>query len=176
MTETWVLIEDFPEYHVSDYGNIRNHHTGRILRPSLNTTGVVKVGLSHKGKQYSRCLALLVAEAFVEIPPPIGRLCIFDTPIHRDGDQRNCYADNLLWRPRWFAWKYTNQFRERTLTHDYGPIVDLDTNEVYETIFDAAVHNGLLVTSDMNRGVFQSVFSKGVLPTFPTNQRFAFLK
>ncbi len=36
MVETYKNIEGFENYSVSDYGNVRNDKTGRILKPDFN--------------------------------------------------------------------------------------------------------------------------------------------
>lgn len=33
--ENWKVIKDFPDYEVSDLGNIKNNKTGRILKPYI---------------------------------------------------------------------------------------------------------------------------------------------
>ncbi len=107
LEEHWSDIPEFPNYCVSDLGAVVNKSTGRYLIQTMATGGTYKVGLVRAGKQYTRSVKVLVAEAFVE-----GQSEIFNTPIQLDGYQENMRWDNLMWRPRWFAWKYTRQFSE----------------------------------------------------------------
>lgn len=120
MEEEWVQILEFPNYEVSNFGQVANIHGDYFIRPSVTQQGGLKVGLVKNNKQYTRSLKRLVAEAFVP-----GYDEIFDTPIHLDGDQFNCRADNLEWRPRWFSWQYHHQFRDIPSRFEMGPLVEL---------------------------------------------------
>jgi|SRR5205809_296757 len=150
MTENWKRIEFFPEYSVSDHGRIRTNKSDRILALNENQYGLVQVGLMANGKQYHRSVPLLVAKAF--LPKVEGP---FDTPINLDGDRHNNYAENLAWRPRWFAIKYNQQFRRPYENPIFSRIMDLKTGEISENSFDCAQRYGLLeqdlVLSILNR-------------------------
>lgn len=162
MKENWKIIEDFPMYSVSDHGNVLNHNSMKILQESLTRTGLVKIGMVRAGVQHTRSVSLLVATYFVK-----GRTEIFDTPIHLDADPRNNHADNLVWRPRWFAWKYTRQFIEDVAFQNRGPLVDTTTDVWYDTMEIAAKTHGLLM-EDMWKSV---IYGQRV---FPTSQAFSF--
>ena len=92
-----------------------------------------------KPVQYKRSLTLLVAEEFL---PPTGRPA-FDTPINLNGDRTDNHYTNLMWRPLWFARKYTKQFSDDHITCAY-PIEDVETREFYKNSMDAATTLGLL--------------------------------
>jgi len=139
MTENWKSIDDFPEYSVSNFGDVRSNKSGRIMSSSPNQFNVVQVGLMRDGIQYHRSVPLLVAKAFLPIRPGP-----FDTPINLDGDRLNNHVDNLMWRPRWFAIKYNRQFRYPYLNRIDSPIVDMKTNKVSESSIACAVEYGLL--------------------------------
>jgi len=150
MVENWRKIDEFEEYSVSDHGRIRSDRWGRILALNENQYGLVQVGLMKDGIQYHRSVPLLVAKAFLprDSEP-------FDTPINLDGDRHNNHVENLVWRPRWFAIKYNQQFRmpyEHPITTG---IIDLKTGEVSENSFQCAQRYGLLeqdlVLSILNR-------------------------
>lgn len=150
MDEQWVPIEFFDDYSVSTFGRIRSDKSSRILSLSVNQFGVVHVGLMKEGTQYHRSVPLLVANAFIpQMSEP------FDTPINLDGDRHNNHVDNLLWRPRWFAVKYNQQFRHPSVYHIENPIVDLKTGVVTANSFKCAKTYGLLeedlVVSILNR-------------------------
>lgn len=146
----WKSIPGFDRYSVSNYGQVRNDDTGRIMAIARNQQGVCYVGLIRDSEQKKRGLALLVASAFVPKPIRTSELVV---PIHLDGDQSNNKATNLLWRPQWFAAKYAAQFKIGP-TGNY-PIVDLKTKEVYPTPWHAAIMFGLLekeiIISALNR-------------------------
>lgn len=139
MSEHWRVIDDFREYSVSNFGNVRSNKSGRILSTSPNQFGVVQVGLMRDGVQYHRSVPLLVAKGFLPIKPGP-----FDTPINLDGDRLNNHVDNLVWRPRWFAIKYNRQFRHPTEMRISRPIVDVKTGEVSPNSLECAKRYGLL--------------------------------
>ena len=169
--EEWVRLEDFPMYKISDLGNIVNDTNGRLVATSLTKQGAVKVGLQHAGKQYTRGVAVLVAKVFVP-----GADEHFNTPIHLDADQRNCEATNLMWRPRWFAYKYHQQFtdlhRDRLETYSVmGPVIDLDNRTLYQSVLETAQTNGLLMF-DIHMNAHKWAIGDRTHFNWPTHQRF----
>jgi NUMOD4 motif len=139
MPEQWKIIPGFPDYSVSDLGRVRADKSGRILRVNQNQYGLVQVGLMHEGVQRHRSVPLLVAKAFLpELPGP------FSTPINLDGDRHNNQVSNLMWRPRWFAVKYNQQFRHRYEYPIDDMIINLETNEISENSFECCKRYGLL--------------------------------
>lgn len=89
--ETWKQIEDYPNYFVSNTGKIRNVKTGKELIQGLLPNGYLRVHLKQDGKDYSRYVHRLVAQAF--IPNPLG----LDTVDHLDGNKLDNRVDNLRW-------------------------------------------------------------------------------
>ena len=142
--EWWVELIEYPGYAVSDRGRVMNTNTDLIKHPSKNQQGILMVNFSIRTKQYVRSVALLVAEQFVsraDVPDH------FDTPIHLDGNRENCRADNLMWRPRWFAVKYHQQFSKEERKNRYGFqkfIRCVDTGEIFPNSWEAAIKYGLL--------------------------------
>ena len=134
----WRRIHSFPIYSVSNTGLVRNDKTGRQLTRLVNQAGVVNVGLTKNHTQYKRAVALLVAKAFLTVVLQDT----FDTPINLNGDRFDNRADNLAWRPRWFAFKYHHQFDEDPLS-GYR-VENVETGEQFESTWDAAVRLGLL--------------------------------
>lgn len=161
--EKWIPIEEFPGYSVSDFGRVRNDHTGRILVHTKTQDGHVKIGLVKDGTQYARSLALLVAQHHLEKPPESGSL--FDTPINLDGDRENNHAFNLMWRPRWFALKYHRQFQDEARKGYKVPIQVLGTGEIYPNSMAAATRYGILA-EDTVKAVMHNTY------VFPTYQKF----
>lgn len=162
--EEWKNLEDvgFPDYSVSNYGEVVSNVTGRVIRTSSNQAGQEKVGLINPeaGGQVTMTVARLVAHAFLPHPPNHR----FNTPINVDGDRRNNHATNLMWRPRWFAVKYHQQFFKAPEGYKV-PIEEIHTGEAFNTSWDAAVKYGLLdkeiALATMNRTF-----------VFPTGQAF----
>lgn len=160
MIDEWVPVKDFPGYSVNPLGQVRKDSSGRILHPRINQYGVPYVGLMRDWRQCIRSLPRLVALAF--LPPPSE---IFDTPINLDGNRTNCKVDNLMWRPRWYAIHYINQFKERYDNPIDVPVKALNTQEVFPNSLVAACRYGLL-----EREVVLSILNK--TPTWPTYQMF----
>ena len=164
MSEHWKNIPHFPEYSVSNFGNVRTDKTGRILSVSPNQFGVVQVGLMREGVQYHRSVPLLVAKAFLPIKPGP-----FDTPINLDGDRSNNHVDNLVWRPRWFAVKYNRQFRYPYYNRIDSPIVDKKSGAISENSFECAKYYGLL-----EEEIVIAILNKTYV--WPTYQEFSVLR
>jgi hypothetical protein len=160
--EQWQQIPEFPNYSVGDQGNVRNDESGRFLAMQVNQRGLVNVGLTRGRIQFKRSVPLLVAQAFVPLADIHSEE--FDTPINVDGDRFNNCADNIMWRPFWFAMKYTQQFK-RPPRGFRTPVEEVETKEWFPTSWDAAVKYGLL---DID------IFLATVNRTFvwPTYQRF----
>jgi hypothetical protein len=129
-----------------------------------NQYGLVQVGLMDEGVQYHRSVPLLVARAF--LTPTEGP---FDTPINLDGDRHNNRLENLLWRPRWFAIKYNQQFRHPIENPIHSRIMDLKTKEVSENSFECACRYGLL-----EQDLVESIMSRTYV--WPTYQEFGILE
>lgn len=113
------------------------------------------VGLVSEKKQYNRSVARLVAESY--LPPPDQQH--FDTPIHLDGNLDHCWLENLEWRPRWFANKYTWQFCQEFDEHP--PIRDKKTGVIYKNIWNVVSLKGLLYI-DVVRAINECTY---VFPT-----------
>jgi hypothetical protein len=104
MEETWIEIpETAGRYSVSDHGNVRANwsdvprrnltHRVRIersqqLKPSVHTTGYLRVAL---GRGVQRYVHRLVALAFHQNPHNLPQVD------HIDGDRKNNTASNLRW-------------------------------------------------------------------------------
>lgn len=139
--EKWEQIIQFPSYSISNRGRIYNHRLERVMRTSHNNHGYMKIKMTDdRGRPFTRSVAQLVAEAFVEPPSP---LC--DTVVVLDGVLHHVDASNLCWRPRWFAWKYTHQLKETQPGHYYNlSVFNMETGEHFDSIIDAGMKDGLL--------------------------------
>ena len=85
--EEWRAVEGYPEYDVSNIGQVRRRTTGRILRPSI-VSGYYKVNLYNDGRISNKAIHQLVARAF--IGEADGR-CVD----HRDRSKLNNNINNL---------------------------------------------------------------------------------
>jgi hypothetical protein len=161
--ETWVQIDEFPDYEVSDQGRVRTIKTGYIKVPSENQYGVPHILLMRNGEQHRRGITLLVAEAFL---PRLSER--FNTPVNLNGDRYDNRVSNLVWRPRWWARQYNEQFRLDYTPAYSGPVADIHTGKEWSTSLEAAKDNGLL-----DREIFLAILNQTVC--FPTMQRFRFV-
>lgn len=138
--ESWVDLEDYPGYVISNLGRVMNKSTEIIKTPTENQQGIISVNLIRDHIQCRRSVALLVANTF--LPAPNNPR--FDTPIHLDGDRFNCRADNLAWRPLWFARQYHTQLREPVNPEWRGVVELIETGEVFDDIRQCSTTYGLL--------------------------------
>lgn len=163
--EEWKQIPEFPRYSVSSFGRIQNDATGQVLTILVNQFHVAYVGLMHEDVQHKRSVARLVARAFVPTPTDSYQAATFDTPINLNGDRLDNSAENLTWRPRWFAVKYHQQF---TNPHrgTRKKVKDLETGVVFNNSWQVAITFGLL-----ERDVRTSITEQEEV--MPTRQRFA---
>ena len=163
LVEFGKIIEGFPNYEITNRGHVFNLRTGREMVLSPTQNGDLTVGLTRAGHQYRYSVKCLVARAFVK-----GETRLFNTPILLDGDKYNLDARNIVWRPRWFAWKYTRQFTEPHNWYFFGPIVDRNSMTEYRNYIEAAKTNGLLCSD-----IMESIYNDKL--TFPTHQKFAYV-
>jgi hypothetical protein len=133
------IIREFPNYEVSSWGKVYKKGSSQDLVQSPTLRGDLTVGLMKDGIQFRRSVKGLVARAFVD-----GENELFNTPILLDGDKENVRADNIEWRPRWFALEYARQFTDIRGWFREGPVLDIINNIQYESIFHAAIANGSL--------------------------------
>lgn len=90
LNESWAEVEDFQGYYVSDAGSAM--HNGVPLTPHIyNKYGHSQIRMYKNGRQYTKDLHRLVAEAFIPNPDnlPLVR--------HRNGDASDNRVDNLAW-------------------------------------------------------------------------------
>lgn len=139
-TEKWKQIAEFPNYDVSNYGKIYTRRTQQFVQTSLTNHGHLKVSLSDGGERHTRSVALLVARAFVSPPQPN---C--DHVMLLNGDLSDLRATNIVWRPRWYAWKYKAQLKDvQPLHYRNLPVRNKTTRQEYNSIIEAGITEGLV--------------------------------
>ena len=93
--EIWKDIKGFEGvYQVSDHGRIKRVDSQKIRTLNFTHDGYVRIRLIHNGKDETRRVHRLVAEAF--IPNPDNK----ETVNHIDGNKRNNNVSNLEWADR----------------------------------------------------------------------------
>lgn len=103
VTESWLPINNFPGYEISNYGKVRSFlprngkgsltKTSRILKQHIiKGKPYYKVVLSLNGKSFTKKPHILVAEHFIgQKPSPRHEVR------HYDGNSFNNFYQNLLW-------------------------------------------------------------------------------
>ena len=89
--EEWKIIEDYPNYSISNIGNIKNNKTGKFLKPSINLDGYLQLNLCNDGKRKAYRFHRLLALTFLQ---KIEGKNIVD---HIDRNKLNNSLDNLRW-------------------------------------------------------------------------------
>ena len=145
METIWKEIKDFPNYEVSNKGQVRNVKTGRMLKPYVNLgggKGYYKVRLTsepYKTKQFF--VHRLVAEAFI----PKEKEEYTDVN-HIDENKLNNNVDNLEWCTRSYNTSYGSAQKRHSATYKKNKgkdIVKYDLGgrelERFDTIVKAAL-------------------------------------
>lgn len=96
MNEIWKVVEDYPDYMISDFGrvkklNYRKSGKDKILKPLKDRYGYLTVNLYKNKKMKHRTIHRLVAQAFIPNPDEKPQVN------HIDGDKQNNNRLNLEW-------------------------------------------------------------------------------
>lgn len=89
MSEIWKAIDGYKNYQVSSYGNVKNTHTNRLLKPLGNKNGYQYISLCKGAKPKFYLLHRLVALTFLENPEK--KRCVD----HINKQKRNNNVSNL---------------------------------------------------------------------------------
>lgn len=89
--EIYTRIRDYPNYAVSNFGNVLNIRRQLFLRQYQNGKGYNTVGLCKNGKEKKYHIHRLIAEHFIPNP---DNLPVID---HIDGNRTNNEISNLRW-------------------------------------------------------------------------------
>ena len=88
--ETWKKINDYQNYEVSNFGEVRNTKTGKVIISNY-MKGYKQIKLYKQGKFKHHLVHRLVAEAFLSNPE--SKTCVN----HIDGKKDNNILENLEW-------------------------------------------------------------------------------
>lgn len=90
--ETWRSVKNYEGlYEVSNFGNVRNAHTKRMLKPYRNQKDYCRVMLTKNKKSKNFLVSRLVAEVFIPNPKNLPEVN------HIDENKANNNANNLEW-------------------------------------------------------------------------------
>jgi hypothetical protein len=140
MDQEWVYISEFADYLVHTSGQVYNARRERLILPTPVQDGTLTVGLMRNKRQLRITLSRLVALHFLPDPPRDD----FNTVIYLDGNKENCSADNLMWRPRWFAVAYHREQHYNPNPNFCGTLTINETGETFDSLVKCARKYGLL--------------------------------
>lgn len=133
MKEIYVLLDIDDKYAVSNFGNVKNVKTGKMLKLTVDGHGYLKVQLCIDGKKRTFRVHRLVARMFIENTdnkPYVN---------HIDGDKKNNMITNLEWCT---AKENDAHAREMGLKHDNKPIkaINIENGDVivFESLSECA--------------------------------------
>ena len=142
--ETFVKIEGFDNYEVSNLGKVRNIKSGRILKPSLNKNGYLRLWLCKNNKRKHLYLHRIIATAFIDNPDE--KPCVN----HIDENKLNNDLSNLEWctvRENLIHGTRTKRAAEKC----FKKVIQLDLNDnvlnEFESIKQAERETGIFATS-----------------------------
>lgn len=87
--EEWINIRNHPNYQISTHGRVRNKSTEKILKPSADKDGYLRLTLGSTNNVY---IHRLVAENFYDKPNDDR-----NQVNHLDGNRQNNHVLNLEW-------------------------------------------------------------------------------
>ena len=161
--ETFKDITDFPNYEVSNLGNVRNKKTKRILKAiCVKKKGdyiSYEVCLYNDTRQmgYNKKIHRLVAQAF--IPNPDNRIELD----HIDRNSANNKVDNLKWCTRSenvlnSRTRCDNQLGEKNICIIFGKyyvIIERDKKQVFYNSYDT-LDDAKKARDDFNNGLIEN--------------------
>lgn len=131
--EVWVPLEGYPNYTVSNFGDVKNTTTNQILRHRPDAKGYLRVSLSNRGVVRDHYIHQLVAKCF------FGRFEEGEQMNWVNGDITDNFVGNLRLRKA-----------ARRAILDRAPISEgrvwgkrvrvLETGAIYRTVRDCAAH------------------------------------
>jgi hypothetical protein len=151
MEEIWKPVNEFPNYHISSFGNIKNVITNKSLKPSLKG-GYLSISLVYNSNRISFKIHRLVALTFIENPENKSDVN------HKDKNKLNNNVKNLEWMTR----------KENNIHRSEG--IEITTNKnkaIYKIYNEVSKNNDQIVESynsieEAANWAFNSGFTKTV--------------
>lgn len=134
METVWVEVKEYPNYAVSNVGEVVNLTTNLLLTPRPNDKGYLRVVLSDEGQTKDFYIHQLVAQAFM------GGFTMGDRLIHINGDIQDNAINNLHPYSDIAA---RSTARRRPVRLSWGqPVMIRETGEKFYSVRDCADHIG----------------------------------
>jgi hypothetical protein len=161
--EIWKTIEEFPNYEVSIFGNIKNKTTEKLLKLQKNYSGYLKVSLRNNNKKSFSCIVhRLVTKAFIQNPenkPTVN---------HIDRNRSNNHIHNLEWSTMSEQNYHSALVSQKGNYNNCRAIcqINIETNDIireYKSIADAAkwiINNNLTTIKILNPNNISIISSK----------------
>ena len=130
---TWKTINGYPNYSVSNEGQVRNNKTMKVLSPALDSNGYSFVILYKDGEKWHGYLHRLVATAFI---PNLYNLPEVN---HKNGNKTNNHEKNLEWCTH--AENVNHSLRLLAQVRRVGgkkAVLCVETGEIFPSIASAA--------------------------------------
>lgn len=134
MEQIWVEVKGYPNYAVSNVGEVVNLTTNLLLAPRPNDKGYLRVALSDEGQIKDFYVHQLVAQAFM------GGFTMGDRLLHINGDNQDNSINNL--HP-YSDIAERSTARRRQVRVSWGrPVIIRETGEQFNSVRDCADHIG----------------------------------
>lgn len=88
-------------YGITEDGQVLNYKTKKFMKQRQDKDGYYRLSLTKEGKQYTRFIHRLLAEAFIPNPKNLPLLN------HKDENKQNNSLDNLEWCSQWYNLTYS---------------------------------------------------------------------
>ena len=145
--EIWKTIKDFPNYEISNFGNVKNSIKNKLMTRSIRKNGYCVVKLSNNGISKECKVHRLVAIAFIDNPINLPYIN------HKDENKTNNHVSNLEWCDSLYNNTYGTR-RQRQANKINKPIkqCDMQGNVIREfnSINEAAEKLGILACNISN--------------------------
>lgn len=142
--ETFVKIEGFEKYEVSNLGRVRNIKSGRILKPKFHRDGYLRHYLYGYDKRKSLLLHRIIATAFIDNPEEKPQVN------HIDENKTNNDLSNLEWCTVRENMTHGTRIK-RASEKCFKKVIQLDLNDnvlnEFESIKQAGQETGVFATS-----------------------------
>ena len=136
--EIWKNIEQADNYEVSNYGNVRNKTTKKVLKGRITKNGYLQVSLkiNDTNKFVNRYIHRLVAQAFIENPENKKEVN------HIDGNKQNNDLSNLEWVTNSENQKHRHSIGITKTSQRHIGMFDKEGNMVkdFQSIIEAAAY------------------------------------